>query len=475
MKIKFLLFSILFGNFNLFAQPTFEKTFGTIDDDMGCSVSICNDGTYIISGYVANIYTGYEDLYLARIDMNGDTMWTHTEGIPYGYDSGEDVIQTFDGGFAVTGYTTVADEFVPFLAKFNGSGNKLWSDEFSQYISSGMAYALVESPDSGIVICGTSDYYDEKNTLWNRKAHLIKTNKTGGYLWDNTYGGYGVHYTTDICNAGDNGFVICGEYDTPGEYTAGWMFKTGSTGILYWQVMYGSDSDINYAWRMAKTPDGGYIFVGTVFYGIIAMNGDIYVVKTDGLGAEQWSKTFGGPDDERGACVAVTSDGGYLICGSTGSVGSGGTDIWMIRTDANGDTLWTRTHGGPNEERAYAVHETYDGGFVFCGYTNSMGLGGTDIYLFKTNMYGLLTNVQEPVELENSIRISPNPGNGMYTIYNLPLNSQYVVHNLSGSIVARENADSSNEQLDLTGFPDGIYLLNIHAGSQMSAFKIIKK
>lgn len=474
MKIKILIFSWLITSLQLFSQPTFEKTYGTIDDDMGNSVTVCDDGTYIISGYVSNLYTGYEDMYVARIDIFGDTIWTYTDGIPFGYDNGYQVIQSYDGGFVIAGYTTVSDERAPCLVKLDLAGNKLWSKEFSQYIPSGIAFSLLESADSGLVICGISDYYNGKNVLWQRKAHLLKTNNVGEYIWDHSFGSFGIHYATGICLSSDNGLVICGEYDTEGEYTAAWLFKTNSMGILNWNNTYGGNSSMESAWKVARTLDGGYIFVGTVFYGIIAMNGDIYVVKTDENGTEEWSKTYGGSSDERGTCIEATTDGGYLICGSTDGFGSGSDDIWMIKTNADGDTLWTRTYGGQYEERAYAVNQTSDGGFILCGFTNSSGLGGDDIYLIKTNMYGLLTDVSELSDAEFHIKISPNPGNAIFNVSNLPEKCRLVLSTVNGSKIFEKMDVSKNFKIDLSNFPKGIYLLNTETGNRVQSFKIVK-
>lgn len=99
-----------------------------------------------------------------------------------------------------------------------------------------------------------------------------------------------------------------------------------------------------------------------------------------------WTKTYGGIASDYGYSVQQTVDGGYIITGSTFSYGAGNEDIWLIKTDVDGDTLWTRTYGGVSSDEAYAVQQTADGGYIIAGYTYSIGSGG--MYLVKTDSLG---------------------------------------------------------------------------------------
>jgi hypothetical protein len=101
-----------------------------------------------------------------------------------------------------------------------------------------------------------------------------------------------------------------------------------------------------------------------------------------------WTKTFGGPLADVGNSVKQTNDGGFIVAGTTSSFGAGGQDIYLIKTDENGDTLWTKTFGSTGNDRASTVQQTTDNGYAIFGTTNSFGNGGDDFFFWKTDSIG---------------------------------------------------------------------------------------
>jgi predicted secreted protein len=155
---------------------------------------------------------------------------------------------------------------------------------------------------------------------------------------------------------------------------------------LWARTFGGTNIDVAYDARQAT--DGGFIATG---YTRSQGSGghDVWLLKTDPDGHEEWDRAFGGGDDDEGQAVCQTGDGGYVAAGFTESSGAGGKDVWLVKADASGDELWTRVFGGAHDEEAYAVQETVDGGLIVAGATSSYGAGGRDVWLIKTDDSGM--------------------------------------------------------------------------------------
>ena len=206
-------------------------------------------------------------------------------------------------------------------------------------------------------------------------------------LWTKLYGGADDEAGFSIQNTFDGGFIIIGGIRTNG--MGDWDFyllRTDENGDSLWAKSYGGNNwDMGYS--VAETPDSGYLLLGeTESFG--AGEGDVYVIRADKNGDTLWTKTFGGAYYDKGHSIRQTIDNNYIIVGSSVSFGPGGWDIYLLKLNNNGDTLWTRTFGGSSSDFGWDVQETSDSGYVIVGSTGSFSVGEIDVYIIKTNVDG---------------------------------------------------------------------------------------
>ena len=184
-------------------------------------------------------------------------------------------------------------------------------------------------------------------------------------------------------------------------------------GDTLWTRTYGGSRE-DRGYSVQQTSDGGYIIAGgTESFG--AGERDVYLVKTDSSGDTLWTRTYGGSYQDQGFSLQQTSDGGYIIAGVTRSFGAGGYDVYFVKTDSSADTLWTRTYGGSDDDRGRSVQQTSDGGYVIAGYTGSFGAGYSDVYLVKVSGEPLQPVVSIDLVPDQSPVVVPRGGSFGFT------------------------------------------------------------
>jgi hypothetical protein len=201
------------------------------------------------------------------------------------------------------------------------------------------------------------------------------------------YGNSGYEYGYSAIQTYDKGYAIAGATSSFGNgNTDAYLLKVDSLGVIQFHKMYGG-VNIDQAYCIKQTADSGLIMAGyTNSFG----NGgyDIYINKTDAFGNVSWSKTYGGTNWDFAYSIQQTTDGGYIIAGGTSSYGNGNEDMYLVKINATGDTSWTKTYGGIEDDEARSVKQTKDGGYILTGFTKSVGDIMGDIYTVKTNSSG---------------------------------------------------------------------------------------
>ena len=306
-------------------DTVWTKTYGGSNDDRCTSILQTSEGGYILGGNTNSSGTGAINMYLVKIDPNGVQEWETT------FDAIDDrekicssVLQTTDGGYLLAGYTSdsTAGGYDMYVVKTDSEGTEEWEayfgDENDQY-----CFSAQQTTDGGYIL-GGSDWPDRRQS----DMYLVKIDALGGLQWES--------------NIGDT----------------------------IWRA--------DECYSVQQTSDEGYI-LGGYTYTIQDPLPDMYLVKTDSQGIQEWEQTYGGSAFDQCKSVRQTNEGGYILCGGTESYGHGDSDIWVVKTDPLGNLVWERTFGGMYYETGESIASTFDGAWIVCGNANSFGAGGMDM------------------------------------------------------------------------------------------------
>lgn len=206
--------------------------------------------------------------------------------------------------------------------------------------------------------------------------------------WITTFGDIGMDYANAACQTLDGGYIVVGTNAPFAGMGDAWVIKTDAQGNMGWERIFGGPGDEE-GMSIQQTADGGYI-IGVTTSSFGERGYDIWLIATDGEGNMKWSRVYGGASHDRVARVQQTTDGGYIIAGTTASFGAGATDFWLIKTDAHGERIWDTTFGESTVDFCEYVQQTTDGGYILTGYTFSEGYTHPRVWLVKTDAEGKL-------------------------------------------------------------------------------------
>jgi hypothetical protein len=363
-----------------FSQPlTLQKVIGTSggSENIFCIERTADNG-YIVCG---NTYNSTNKGYLAKLDSNLVLQWskmyyknTSTNGELF-----ESVKQCSDGGYIAAGRTFCMGPGTPsyaniFVVRTDPYGDTLWTkvmgDSYDDY-----AESVLQDPNGDFILTGLSAVGPT-----TYRSFFIRLNANGGLVTARRYNSGVSDYMYSLRRTNDGNFIMCGEAESP---TRVCLIKTDLNGDTLWTRSYGVNGN-EYGWEFRQTADNGFIICGDITSFGPGSN-DLYIIKTDSSGNLQWSKVYGGANSEWGFGLDADTSG-YIFCGMTNSFGFGNTDMFAIRTDLLGDTIWTQCYGNQFTNAGYYVSNTPDGGYIIGGSYNSFSPASG--YIVKTDSMG---------------------------------------------------------------------------------------
>lgn len=302
------------------------KTYGGTNWEFGISAQQTTDGGYILCGAYSGF--GNDSLALIKTDPNGNVIWNKRYSGTVDRDVGQFVQQTSDGGFIAVGFTGPSFSEHIYMVKTDINGNEQWS---KVHLSLGREFAVAvkQTSDGGYVMVGETN----SKGFGGKDMYLVKTNSTGDTTWTKTYGTSSNEIGRSIYITSDNGFILLGYEDSlEGDL---YLVKTDLLGNEQWSNYYGGTGwDMGHS--VQQTLEGGYILAGRKENTVLGTN-DMYFIKTDNSGTIVWENIYPRGILSDANSVRQTTDGGYILLGTTtDTIGGLNNDLYLVKTNGLG-------------------------------------------------------------------------------------------------------------------------------------------
>jgi hypothetical protein len=390
-----------------------NRTFGRIHDDSVSSFQQTSDDGYILGGTIMSRNHGgiLYNAWLIKVDVNGIEQWNK---IFRDFMFIPSVSHFHDDGYIFVG-TKSTEKMSTMLIKTDVNGSQQWKKTFFDLD----AQSIQQTSDGGFILTVKSDETRDTDVGYiaaksygprGTDARLIKTDPNGSEQWSKTFGLDKCDKVSSIWETLDGGYILGGDILwIDNRRLDAWLVKTDANGSEQWNRTFGGTGDDS-VYSVRNTLDGGYILAGRT--GSYGAGIDAWLIKTDANGNEQWNKTFGLDGSDWAYSVMPSLDGGYVLGGKLdtaknpdfkGQILYEDNDVWLFKTDANGNLEWSKTIGGLKSDVARFVQQTSDGGYVIAGTTESYGSGGSDIWLVKVAGMKVNTTQSQVITSDNNV------------------------------------------------------------------------
>lgn len=328
--------------------------------DGGTSLAKTSDGGFAIGGSSNSWGAGLMDHLLIKTDADGVNTWTGVYGTAYD-NYGNDLIQRSDGGYVQVGVIFISSSYYIYLSLVNPDGSLQSNGYWLPPAGNTQAYEVIQCADGNFLTAGYIYGYGNGSN----DVYIVKFNSSGATLWANALGTTNSESAYGVVQRPDGGYIVVGE-GYSGTNREALYYAMGPDGLFQNGYLIGG-TGVESAQSVVRSSDDKYVFAGyTTSFG--AGGYDIYFRKQDGSSGV-WSYALGGTADDLGMEVINTIDGGFAITGYTKTWGNGNADIWLVKTDSEGDVEWSWVFGSAATDYANGVVQKSDGSFYVAGTT----------------------------------------------------------------------------------------------------------
>ncbi|NQY10067.1 MAG: T9SS type A sorting domain-containing protein [Flavobacteriales bacterium] len=448
-------------------------TYGGPEDEIGNSFCLDGEGGYVFAGSTRSYGNGSQDIYIVHIDNEGNLLWAKTFGSAR-HETARAIERTADGGYAVYGskWDGGSARQDSYLLKLNYAGNQIWAKYYGGSAADD-GIAIQETSDGGFVMAGF-----DKSTTGMGDFQIIKIDSEGNEVWYQAVGGSGKDIAFDVIETKEGDFLVTGLYNgyfmysefefiTPDSNIH--IYKLDKDGTIKWEKTYDKIHN-ELVGQTVESPDGGYYILGST-QSAGAGSFDIYLMKLDTAGNIEWEKTYGDVGFDYGASIAI-SDDNYLYITGTSNIDlvSNKTDVVILKTDLDGNEIWTVYAGGEESEYGKSVRVLGTDGCAVLGYTKSAGNGQNDFYFIKLNDNGVITELTTDTNSNSedeglTAAVFPNPASekvnfSMSQNYSCHI-IQYELYHVSGNLVYQNIESQRHVELDISTLAPGLYMYRI--------------
>jgi hypothetical protein len=456
------------------AQPDtlWTRPFDYGGDDYAEQVFPSPDGGFVFSA--SSWHDVSIDFSLVRTDSDGAEIWSHFYGPPT--DNWlSTIVPAVNGGWLMGGFVFPPGSFLPdiFLVRVNDAGDTLWTRTLGEALTSESAQAILPLADGSFIIAGDEDVTQAGMT----DIFLMKVDANGDTLWTHVIQQPTIESASCICPLTDGNYLIGGTQLSPQSQSSDFYFmKVSPAGDTLWTRSLGGDG-YDVVVDVKPQSNGNAVFAGlTDSFG---EGGDIFFAKLNTAGDTIWTHTYGGPNEDHVHTLALTSDGGFAIGGHTDSFGAVNGDVFLVKTNADGVSQWSWTESGPDYESIESIQQMPDGGYIFIG--NHSSADFADMFLARLTA-GQSANPPAPLPSAFSLYQNyPNPFNSATEIsFDLP-SPQRVrlqIFDITGRLVVTLlNSDLSpglhHISVAAASLPSGVYVYRLTTLSYTAQRKML--